>query len=80
MKRLRTLKSFQIFQTEKNLKPIVIDALVYSMPIQWFHSHKDPIWPDGIFEWSSAQDMILILLSQNKVRMKNPPCRNPDHS
>ncbi len=20
----------------------------FSRPIQWFHSHADPIWPDGI--------------------------------
>jgi hypothetical protein len=22
----------------------------FSMPIQWFHSHEDPIWPDGTFK------------------------------
>jgi hypothetical protein len=21
----------------------------FSMPIQWFHSHEDPIWPEGTF-------------------------------
>ncbi len=21
----------------------------FSMHIQWFHSHEDPIWPDGTF-------------------------------
>ncbi len=22
----------------------------FSMPIQWFDSHADPIWPDGTFK------------------------------
>ncbi len=43
IKRLRTLKSFQIFKSEiQKLK-------TYSRPIQWYHSHVDPIWSDGTF-------------------------------
>ncbi len=22
--------------------------MAFSMPIQWYHSHEDPIWPFGI--------------------------------
>ncbi len=22
----------------------------FSRPIQWYHSHGDPIWPDGTFK------------------------------
>ncbi len=22
----------------------------FSRPIQWYHFHEDPIWPDGIFK------------------------------
>ncbi len=25
----------------------------FSRPIQWYHSHIDPIWPDGTFNNSS---------------------------
>jgi hypothetical protein len=28
----------------------------FSMPIQWFHSHEDPIWPDGTF--NTMQDLL----------------------
>jgi hypothetical protein len=24
--------------------------MLFSRPIQWYHSHADPIWPDGTFE------------------------------
>jgi hypothetical protein len=23
--------------------------MTFSMPVQWYHSHADPIWPDGTF-------------------------------
>ncbi len=26
--------------------------MYFSMPIQWYHSHVDPIWPDGTFKKS----------------------------
>ncbi len=32
----------------KNQKPFVDDVL--SRPVQWYHSHAVPIWPDGIFK------------------------------
>jgi hypothetical protein len=25
----------------------------FSRPIQWYHSHADPIWPDGTFKYAS---------------------------
>ncbi len=25
--------------------------MLFSMPIQWYHSHVDPIWPDGTAFW-----------------------------
>jgi hypothetical protein len=24
----------------------------FSRPIQWYHSHADPIWPDGTLRYS----------------------------
>jgi hypothetical protein len=40
MKRLRTLKPFQIFKTEiKKSKPIAVDVLFKAYSIQWYHSH-----------------------------------------
>ncbi len=32
----------------------------FSMPIQWYHSHADPIWPDGTFKGSlvSAKEVL----------------------
>jgi hypothetical protein len=32
----------------KNQKPIAVDDLL--RPIQWYHCHADPIWPDGTFK------------------------------
>ncbi len=26
----------------------------FSRPTQWYHSHADPIWPDGTFKSSAA--------------------------
>jgi hypothetical protein len=50
VKRLRTLKSFQIFKVKikkiKNLSRLIF----FSKPIQWYHSHADLIWLDGTFE------------------------------
>jgi hypothetical protein len=34
---------------DQNQKPIAVD--VFSRPIQWYHSHADPIWPDGTFKF-----------------------------
>ncbi len=31
----------------------------FSRPIQWFHSHADPIWPDGTFKGASTKRPIL---------------------
>ncbi len=27
----------------------------FSRPIQWYHSHADPIWPDGTFNMKVRQ-------------------------
>ncbi len=46
MKRLRTLNSYQIFKIKnKNKKPI-------AYPIVRYHTHADPIWPDGTLKIS----------------------------
>ena len=34
----------------------------FSMPIQWHHSHEDPIWPDGTFQIWSDPEIILAVL------------------
>jgi hypothetical protein len=33
----------------------------FSRPIQWYHSHADPIWPDGDFN----DDVTLLVLLPN---------------
>ncbi len=25
--------------------------MTFLRPIQWYHSHADPVWPDGTFNW-----------------------------
>ncbi len=36
-----------IFKSEiKKSKPIAVDVLFNAYPM-WYHSHVDPIWPDG---------------------------------
>ena len=43
-----------------------------SRPIQWYHSHVDPIWPDGTFKKESAR-----AISQGPTKLSissaNPP-------
>ncbi len=35
----------------KNQKPIVVGVLFRAYPmVPWYHSHADPIWPDGTFK------------------------------
>ncbi len=47
MKRLRTLNSYQIIKIKN--KKIYSGLVFFSRPIQWYHYHADPIWPDGTF-------------------------------
>jgi hypothetical protein len=47
LKRLRTLKFFQIVTCD--VKKIKKRLVSFSRPIQCYHSHADPIWPDGTF-------------------------------
>jgi hypothetical protein len=42
MKRLRTLKSYQIFKIKnKKIKNLRIAVDIHSKPILWYHSHAD---------------------------------------
>jgi hypothetical protein len=34
-----------------------------SMPIQWHHSHADPIWPEGIFKAVSGEILMCCVCS-----------------
>jgi hypothetical protein len=36
---------------DKKIKKIktLLQLMSFSKPIQWYHSHADPIWPDGTF-------------------------------
>jgi hypothetical protein len=49
MKRLITLKSFQIFKSEIKKSRTFSGWCSFLRPVQWYHSHVDPIWPDGTF-------------------------------
>ncbi len=46
MKRLRTFKSFQIFKTKFKKIKNLYRLMTFLRPIQWYHSHADPIWSD----------------------------------
>ncbi len=54
MKQLRTLKSFHIFKSEIKKSKTYRGLMSFSRPIQWYHSHEDPIWPDSAFNGSST--------------------------
>jgi hypothetical protein len=44
------LKSFQIFKSEIKKSKTFLRLMFFTRPIQWYHSHADPIWPDGTFK------------------------------
>jgi hypothetical protein len=50
MKRLRTLKLFQIFSTEIKKSKTYNGWCPFWRAFQWYHSHADPTWPDGTFK------------------------------
>ncbi len=31
--------------------------MFFLWPIQWYHSHADPIWPDGTFKGTDVKKM-----------------------
>ncbi len=33
----------------------------FSRPIQWYHSHADPIWPDGNFNKQTEEHKCTLL-------------------
>ncbi len=68
MKRLRTLKSFQIFKTEIKKSKTYIGWVSFSRPIQWYHSLADPIWPDGTFKSCSDLSIEIILMYMNYMK------------
>jgi hypothetical protein len=35
--------------------------MFFSKPIQWYHSHADPIWPDGTFKVIDEQELYLLI-------------------
>jgi hypothetical protein len=45
-------QNFELFLNIKNLNKKIknLERLMsFSRPIQWYHSHADPIWPEGTF-------------------------------
>ncbi len=42
--------SYQIFKTKIKKSKNLQRLMSFSRPIQWHHSHADPIWPDGTFK------------------------------
>ncbi len=50
MKQLRTLNSYQILNIKNKKIKIPKRLMSFSRPIQWYHSHADPIWPGGTFK------------------------------
>ncbi len=40
----------------------------FSRPIQWYHSHADPIWPDGFFNSYTDKKENQIFLIYKKIQ------------
>jgi hypothetical protein len=36
--------------------------MFFSRPIQWYHSHADPIWPDSTLAWHEINALRRIIL------------------
>jgi hypothetical protein len=46
-----------------------------SRPIQWYHSHADPIWPDGTFKTPIVLDCVLYCIFS--ITYSLPACPQP---
>ncbi len=44
----------------------------FSRPIQCYHSHADPIWPDSTFKKSSETDFSIIPKQKEKTWEQGP--------
>ncbi len=40
----------------------------FSRPFQWYHSHADPIWPDGTFKCRTITKIFGIMLANSKIK------------
>ncbi len=40
--------------------------MFFSRPIQWYHSHADPIWPDGTFKSNANRQDVKIIKNIKK--------------
>ncbi len=45
----QNFESFQILKSDIKKSKTYIRLMSFSRPMQWYHSHADPIWPDGTF-------------------------------
>ncbi len=39
----------------------------FSRPIPWYHSHADPIWPDGTLQGNVPCDFLLQIFFMNHL-------------
>ncbi len=51
--------------------------MFFSRPIQWYHSHADPIWPDGTFNELYADLAAGVPLLSAKCFGQHRPARPP---
>jgi hypothetical protein len=64
MKRLRTLKLFQILRTKIKKVKNLYRFMSFSRPLQWCHSHADPIWQDGTLKAYSRESSFFHIKSK----------------
>ncbi len=41
--------------------------MFFSRPILWYHSHADPIWPDGTLKGNVLRDFLLQIFFMNHL-------------
>ncbi len=48
--------------------------MYFSRPIQWYHSHADPIWPNGKFKETVSSNGFDFCLHEKIEIRKNKRC------
>ncbi len=46
--------------------------MAFSRPIQWYHSHADPIWPDGTFNCRRGSHILFLIRSEINLPQVDP--------
>ncbi len=54
--------------------------MFFSRPIQWYHSHADPIWPDGTFNAVGSIHISTVYLAEVAGPLFSSVSRQPANS